>query len=297
MSETDDLKGYIPKDTTQQTEFVKKCPNFDGRGLLIAILDTGIDVGFNGMQKTSIGLPKIVDCFDFTGAGNVDTSIVRESDNKNVIIGLSGRSLKIPSKWINPSGKWHLGLKSIYELCSEVATESIIKIRKKSIAKQNELILKQSKCKNDENHKSLVEYLKMTEDLSKDSLVADCIVWNNGEKWQACIDTSFKGNLKKIKVLKDFPENYEYGTFWNILNYCIKIHENGNLLQIFSAASEHGNYVSHVAAACFPNEPEMNGLAPGAQLISMTVLDNRNGNCVNCNAVLKSVSYIKGYTV
>ena len=49
------------------------------------------------MPVTTTGLPKIYDYFDFTRAGRIDTSIVKqcEADDETVIIGLSGRKLKV----------------------------------------------------------------------------------------------------------------------------------------------------------------------------------------------------------
>lgn len=59
------------------------------------------------------------------------------------------------------------------------------------------------------------------------------------------------------------------------LNYTINIYEDGNLLEISRASSDHGTHVASIIASNFPNEPEKNGIAPGAQLISITISDSR----------------------
>lgn len=46
-------------------------PTADGRGVLLLIFDTGVDMGIPGLQKTSTGLPKVVDALDFSGSNVV----------------------------------------------------------------------------------------------------------------------------------------------------------------------------------------------------------------------------------
>uniref|UniRef100_A0AC35FWV3 Uncharacterized protein n=1 Tax=Panagrolaimus sp. PS1159 TaxID=55785 RepID=A0AC35FWV3_9BILA len=90
------LKSYICKDYTQQDEFLKKYPDYDGRGILIAIIDATIaDISLPGMQKTTNGLSKIVDCFDFSCERYIDISTVKEVDFNNTLFGLSGLKLKV----------------------------------------------------------------------------------------------------------------------------------------------------------------------------------------------------------
>lgn len=63
--------GLMPLRTTGVDRFHSTHPTYDGRGVLIAILDTGVDPTVDGLQTTSLGEPKIVDIRDFSREGRV----------------------------------------------------------------------------------------------------------------------------------------------------------------------------------------------------------------------------------
>jgi subtilisin family serine protease len=65
------MLGLMPLRSTGVDLFRAQHPTYDGRGVLIAILDSGIDPGVPGLIATSTGAPKIIELRDFSGEGRV----------------------------------------------------------------------------------------------------------------------------------------------------------------------------------------------------------------------------------
>ncbi|EOD39881.1 hypothetical protein EMIHUDRAFT_454415, partial [Emiliania huxleyi CCMP1516] len=107
-----------PKDEIGASEFIRKYPSYDGRGIIVGVFDTGVDPGAPGLQTTSDGKPKMIDLVDCTGSGDVDTSKETELEADGTLKGLSGRSLTVPAEWPDRAAgtKYRLGLKRAFEL-------------------------------------------------------------------------------------------------------------------------------------------------------------------------------------
>jgi len=67
----DSVQSFISIKNTGVNEFHEKYPKYDGRGTIVMVLDTGIDIGVDGLIKTSTGEDKVLDVQDFTGQGDV----------------------------------------------------------------------------------------------------------------------------------------------------------------------------------------------------------------------------------
>ena len=66
--------GLLPKTETQAWDFVKANPHYDGRGVVVGILDTGVDPAAAGLQQCPDGRPKVIDVVDCSGSGDVHMS-------------------------------------------------------------------------------------------------------------------------------------------------------------------------------------------------------------------------------
>ena len=65
------MLGLMPLKSTGVDVFRGMHPTYDGRGVLIAILDSGIDPAVAGLVATSTGAPKVIELRDFSGEGRV----------------------------------------------------------------------------------------------------------------------------------------------------------------------------------------------------------------------------------
>ncbi|OUC48532.1 peptidase, S8/S53 family [Trichinella nativa] len=319
-SELYSLFHRIPRDETELSEFHKSHAEYDGRGIVIAVLDTGIDPSAPGLQVTSQGSPKIIDIVDLTGSGDVDTSTKKRAQD-SVLIGLTGRKLLIPSSWHNPSGEYHLGLKNIYELYpkslkTEIKASILIFLffgkeekrmdttasfsngrcrscNVRMIVAFSLLFFLQKTRLDKQDLDSAESLLKAADEMEEYGPVADCIVFHNGTTWVACLDTTFKGNLSECRLMSSYREKQEYDTLTkqDLMAYSFNIYNNGDLLEICCSFADHGTHVAGIAAAYHPDEPHRNGAAPGAQLISLQIGDHRLKGIETGTALLRAINY------
>ena len=109
--------GAMPKAEIGALRFLQEHPACDGRGVVLAVWDTGVDPGARGLAVTSDGRPKVIDVVDATGSGDVDVSTVREADAEGTVEAASGGGrLRLNPAWTNPSGRWHVGCVRAYAL-------------------------------------------------------------------------------------------------------------------------------------------------------------------------------------
>ena len=288
--------AMLPKAETGVTAFLDDHKKYDGRGIVVAIFDTGVDPGAAGLQVTSDGKPKIVDLVDGSGSGDVATTTVRQVED-GVLQGLTGRELR-PGKWKNPSGEYHLGIKAAWEIYPQALVRRMTGKRRERwdaehrerTAQARDALLAfdaQTPSPTEAELRDRVELqarltllAKMQEDYDDPGPVFDCVVFHDGKHWRAVIDTNEDGDLGDEKAMTNYRVAREWATFdaESLYNFAVNIYQDGNLLSIVSDCGSHGTHVAGIVAANYPNRQEMNGIAPGVQIVSVKIGDTRIGS-------------------
>lgn len=303
--------GLLPKAETGVPRFLQRHPEFDGRGVTVAIFDTGVDPGAEGLQTTSNGLPKIVDLVDATGSGDVDMATVQKAA-AGTLTGLTGKKLKLPDLLKNPSGDFRLGVKRGWEIFNGELEGRLKKVRREAWdlgQRKAELDVKQKIKEWDAAHPSptpadrlaradldvRLEVLKTLEAQYDDpGPLYDCVVFNDGQVWRALIDTDEDGDLTDEKPLTDFARERGWSTFGSEdrQNFGVNIYDDGKRLSIVTDSGAHATHVAGIVSANYPQQPELNGMAPGAQIVSVKIGDSRLGSMETGMALLRALQVV-----
>ncbi|KAF6778227.1 hypothetical protein AHF37_02218, partial [Paragonimus kellicotti] len=134
-------------------------------------------------------------------------------------------------------------------------------------------------------------------------MVYDCFVFHDGSNWLACVDTSPYEpgkTLADMPLLMDYSIKHQYACFGEDtqLFYTVKVFDEGKTLQIVTNDSGHGTHVAAMTAAYFSDETcdrstrlTRNGVAPGAQLVSIKISDSRLGSMETGISLLRAIRW------
>ncbi|KNE58841.1 hypothetical protein AMAG_04385 [Allomyces macrogynus ATCC 38327] len=286
------VHGLLPKEETEAAAFLRKNPEYDGRNTIIAILDTGVDPGAPGLQTTTDGKPKIVDIVDCTGAGDVPmsapvepTPVQLDADAVPTLRGATGRRLLLSPDWTNPSGTYRVGIKRGYDLFPVPVLNRLKKERKAEFMTHHarleaqllaELATAPADAKRD--LQARVDALKALADQYDDvGPVYDVVCWYDGTHFRVVVDTDESGDLRHQPTLASYRFEGQYHRFsaQDNLNFSVNVYDSGTVVSIATVSGSHGTHVAAIAAAHHAEEPALNGIAPGAQIVSLRIGDGR----------------------
>jgi subtilisin family serine protease len=107
-----DWREFMPAEVIGARSFVRVRPHLDGRGLVVAVLDTGVDPLATGLTRTSTGAPKVIEARDFTGQGDVVLQLAGISGDADFPVARTADVVLRGLESVTPTafdGQWWLG--------------------------------------------------------------------------------------------------------------------------------------------------------------------------------------------
>eukprot|EP00049_Salpingoeca_infusionum_P024824 m.17228 g.17228 ORF g.17228 m.17228 type:complete len:1251 (+) comp7373_c0_seq2:165-3917(+) len=302
------INGLLPREETGASRVTDAVPEHDGRGVVVAVFDTGVDPGALHLRKTTTGQPKIIDVIDTTGGGDVDMSKVVQLNDQRQLIGITGRTLTVPEDWQSPSGDYRLGIKNIFQLFPTPLVKRV-KAKRLELWSQKHAVVeakhRQALTSFDAAHPSpskeemqerneLVKVLDAAVALKKDyndlGPVYDVVMFHDGKEWKAAVDVSECGNLAESTLMGEYRFRQEYACFSDMdrMNYSFNVYNDGDILSIVTTSGSHGTHVAGIVGAYDP-ETGRSGVAPGCQIVSVKIGDSRVGSMETAAGLIRGV--------
>ncbi|MFN3873428.1 MAG: S8 family serine peptidase [Ignavibacterium sp.] len=262
LSFAQESQSFLALKSTGVEDFLKQHPEYDGKGTIIIVLDTGVDMGIDGLTKTSTGDVKVIDVQDFTGEGDMlyysaevnkkDGKTYLENPDKNIAV-------KVDLEKLIPSSDNNYFIGAFPE-------------------------------------KHLINSNSNSSDLNGNGSTDDVyyfIVYKTAYNyWVVYFDLNGNGDLSDEKPLRNYKENFDAFTIERTkglapFTMALNIFPEENKVVFFFDDGSHGTHCAGIASGYNIGEVGINGVAPGTNIIALKIGHNNFPGGATVNESMK----------
>ncbi len=292
-------EAFLPTVELRVNEFRSTRPDADGRGVIVAILDTGVDPGHPRLSTTTTGERKIIDLLDATDDGVValDTPIERIGDRA---VGKSGRLLDLGTH-VRPGKKAALGLIDAH---SVLPSDLVDRLRTKR-RERLDLAVRRAKeaggfpfAPRDKEAPDAAQARREAEldaraALPDETPVFDVLGIETAEGPRIVIDVDADGDLAEEMELAEYALRGDWVTLKDDaeLNVAVRPEADLTRVRILFDGAGHGTHVAGIVAGHDPAGGSLEGVAPGARILSIKIGNSRFGSATTNLAIVRALEW------
>ncbi len=313
---------YLPNDDIGAGDFKVAHPTYDGRGVVIAVLDTGVDAFAPGLTRTSQGEVKIIDVRDFSTQGNWEVAVAE----------LVPESSALPPVFRHPDG---LHLRGAGTLAVPPSADDLVRqpVYIGVISEQSFVNSRRVNDLDDDGDAAdrfgFLVYLAERRDVEETLGIGrgyELLAALNGTAaatldrerqsqrvWLVVVDTDGDGDLAGEEILRDYRVNYD--TFRlidtnapesrTLMAWSLNVVEEENrqgapespVVEFHFDDGSHGSHCAGIAAGYqVSGQDGLDGVAPGAWIVSLKIGDNRlSGGATRTESMKKAYEYAAAF--